>query len=150
MRLTDRGMILVLGLLASCGGGDGGGGSAAAPPQPPSPPPPAGSVLGSRALPGHAAEVRLLGPATPGGTVAVEVRVTPEPGGSIPVQVEAAVSADEPSAWQAGSPVAGRTGVWTWTMTMPATLTGQRVRVRLTDAEGNIAESGFADFTLAE
>ena len=127
-------------VLSSCGGGggggDGGGGVTVTVP---------GTQLGTRAVPGYTLAVSSPATVQPGATLSVQAMVTPDADIAAPVQVEAAIGASEPTVWLAGS-VSGQ--AWTWTVTLPADLTGQRVWVRLTDPDGNSAGSGCDDFAL--
>lgn len=126
-------------LLAACGGGGGGGSSGDLP---------AGStprVLGSRAVPGYTLQVNQVDPALGGHGLTVTVAADPDQ--APPATVEAAISASEPATWIAGSQDAA--GIWSWTVTLPADLAGLRAWVRVTDAEGNVSQSGAQDFGLS-
>lgn len=137
-------------LLAACGGGGGGGASGGLPAAPAPAPSPAASpfaqVLGSRAVPGYTLAVTQLGPARGGQGLTVTVAVANDPDQAPPVQVEAALAVAEPEAWTSGTP--GDAGTWSWIVTLPADPTGLRAWVRVTDAEGNVSQSGAQDFAL--
>lgn len=104
-----------------------------------------GTQLGMRAVPGFSIEVLSPVQVQAGATLTVQATVKPDAGVAPPVQVEAAIGTVEPTLWTAGT-LSG--GIWTWTVTLPANLTDQRVWVRLVDADGNSAASGGADFAL--
>lgn len=151
MRLHAILLPVAILILAACGS-DGGAGSGPLPASPVAVADPMAPVtpgdLGSRAVPGYSIQVRQLGPAVAGQPLTIAASIIPEAGLGLPALVEAAVSADEPGVWTAG--VQAADGSWTWTATLPADLTGQRAWLRLTDADGNVAETGFTDFPLAK
>ncbi len=104
--------------------------------------------LGTRALPGYTARVLSVAAITTGGSLAVEIQLTPDSGQTVPAMVESAVGVEEPVTWIAALPKPGAVNAWTWSGTVPADLTGQRVWVRVSDAEGNVSQSGGQDFAL--
>lgn len=123
--------------VTACSGGGGDSGE---------PTPSTTRDLGSRAVPGYDVRIRQAGPAVPGQSLDVAMTITLAAGSTLPTTVEAALSASEPTAWTV-APQAGD-GAWHWTWSAPGTLTDQRVWVRLTDADGNLAQSGPTDFAL--
>ncbi len=78
----------------------------------------------------------------------MEIQVTPDSGQTAPTLIEAVVGVAEPLAWVAAMPKPGVVNVWTWSTTLPADLQGLRVWVRVSDAEGNVSQSGGQDFAL--
>ena len=133
-------------LLFGCGGGgdssstDSGGGSGT----------PATTVLGTRAVPGYLLVVSADHPPVAGATSVLTVEVTSDSGMHAPQAISAGLinSNDTPNLVP-GQPVSGVTNQWTWSVTMPADLTGQRVVVQILDAHGNGSMSGVSDFALA-
>ncbi len=130
---------LILLPLAACGGG----GSDGTLDQTPSP-----AALGSRAVPGYLLLVDCDGDLLPATQRSITLDLTPENGQAAPTLLEAALGSEPPATWLAGSPSEDHLH-WTWTLTLPEDLSHQRVWLRVTDAEGNTAQSGFDDFALA-
>jgi len=145
-------IVIAVLLCAGCGSGGGNANANANPNPNPNPPANTGSAneLGSRALPGYTARVLSVAPITPGGSLAVEIQMTPDSGQTAPTLVESAMGGEEPVVWVAALPKPGTVNAWTWSGTLPADLTGQRVWVRVSDAEGNISQSGGQDFALGQ
>lgn len=135
-------VIVAVLLCAGCGSGSGSGNA--------NPPANTGfaNELGTRALPGYTARILSVAAITPGGSLAVEIQLTPDSGQTAPSLVESAVGVEEPVTWIAALPKPGAVNAWTWSGTVPADLTGQRVWVRVSDAEGNVSQSGGQDFAL--
>jgi len=139
--ITVIAVIAVL-LCAGCGSGSGSGGSV--------PPADTGSAneIGSRALPGYTVRLTSIFTITAGGSLTVEIQMTPDSGQTAPAMVESAVGVEEPLAWVAALPKPGAVNTWTWSGTLPADLQGLRAWVRVSDAEGNVSQSGGQDFAL--
>ncbi len=131
-------LTVVLLLLAACGGE----GSDGALDQTPST-----AALGSRAVPGYLLQVDCDGDLLPATQRSITLDLKPENGQAAPTLVEAALGSNPPGTWLDGSPSDNHLR-WTWTLTLPEDLSDQRVWLRVTDAEGNVAESGFDDFAL--
>ena len=110
--------------------------------------PAAASDLDSRALPGYHLSASTDGPIAPGVSRSISLDLEPDPGQGAPALVEAKLDQDESGAWLPATAAAGGLH-WTWTVNLPAQLTGQRLWLRVTDTDGNTAESGLGDFSLA-
>jgi hypothetical protein len=135
-------------LLASCGGDGDGMPSLPVTGQVASPGPSRDPLdLGRRALPGYEVGIRQLGPAQAGSPLTITASIIPESGLAQAVLVEAALGAEEPATWTAGTAIDD--GTWAWTGSLPADLAGQRAWLRVTDADGNVSQSGAQDFRLA-
>lgn len=133
-------LLFTMLILAACGGGGGGGGGTL--PQTPAP-----GALGSRAVPGYLLQVDCDGDLVAAAQRTISLDLQPDNGQLAPTLVEAAVGSTQPNDWVAGIPDSQHLR-WTWTLTLPSDLANQRVWLRLTDADGNICQSGLDDFSL--
>ncbi len=146
MHLCSNVLLVALSItLVACGSGGGSDGA------PSSPPPSTARVdLGERAVPGFLLQAGLDQPAAPGANRSLRLVVTAEPGAAALETPSAAITTlPDPTTLVPGTPLAGSTDTWTWSMTLPAELTNQRIVVRITDSAGNVCQSGIDDFVLA-
>lgn len=97
-------------------------------------------------MPGYLLQVDCDGEPVPAALRSITLNLQSETGQAAPTLVEAAVSSDQPSTWLAGT-ASHQNLRWIWTLTLPGDLTHQRVGLRVTDADGNTAESGMEDFS---
>lgn len=109
--------------------------------------PPAASI-GSRAVPGYLISVDEVSAIVAGQGFTFQATITGDAGAAAVTTVEAAIEINEPDVWVSGTPVPGRADTWRWTTALPADLTDQRAWLRITDADGNMCQSGFSDFDL--
>lgn len=145
MRYLQIGMPAILGLfLIGCVGGGGeeviGGGNGGSTP-------PSATGLGSRQLPGYRLNATVDGPLSASTVRGITLILAPDVDVAAPTLVEAALGGTEPTAWIPGHATAEPL-CWRWELILPSSLDGQRLWLRVTDADGNVAESGFADFAL--
>lgn len=146
-------MTVMLGLAASCGsGGSSVGGSSNAPapitPPPVQPPTQPGSILGERVMPGYQVSVSSSTPMQASAQKIITVLVTPEGSQPPATNVAMAVSIAEPSVWVTGNKDTDVAHQWSALITLPGSLTGARVWVRVADSDGNVSQSGLSDYPL--
>jgi hypothetical protein len=135
-------------LLVSCGGGGSGDSSNSSGGV--TTPPVAGTVLGTRSVPGFQLNVSTDLPPVAGALRLVTVRVTSDAGMPALEKIDAAVTdgAALPT-FTPGTAVIGTTNSWTWVISLPADLVDKHVVVRLQDINGNVSLTGITDFALA-
>lgn len=144
--MRTRGFIFAFLIITGCTSAGGGDSESSSPDT--AVPPPVDTVLGTRAVPGFALTVSYPEALIPGTTRTVEVHVVPDAESAVATMVEARLSSTPEATWLAGTPVPGSAHTWGWVFTVPADLTHQRVWVRITDAAGNVGETGTSDFAL--
>jgi len=141
-------ILATLLLCAGCGSGDAEPAAATG-----SGKPGGGNVsteLGSRGLPGYTVRILSIAPIIAGGSLAVEVQLTSYSSQAAPALIEAAVGVEEPAVWTAAVVKPGAASTWTWSGPLPGDLSGLRAWVRVSDAEGNVSQSGGQDFALGQ
>ena len=146
--LSSTCVILSCLVIAGCGAGGGSVGVIGHGAGDQSSGPAEGRSLGSRGVPGESMTVVRIGSLSPGSECTFRADFTPDAGGAGPLVVEAAVGKDRPGTWVRGNAIAGSASSWSWSVAMPSDLTGSRIWMRITDARGNVSESGGEDFAL--